>query len=88
MQHTHHSFIYIGAGAHYTAETPTAGQHLPRRLRCLCGEGGVRTGSQRVGTDAVGKSYPAVEESSHAVEENSHGIYFGRGGGREKRDAT
>ena len=25
--------------------------------------------------DAVGKSYPAVEESSHAVEESSHGIY-------------
>ena len=25
--------------------------------------------------DAVGKSYPAVEETSHAVEESSHGIY-------------
>ena len=24
--------------------------------------------------DAVGKSYPAVEETSHAVEESSHGI--------------
>ena len=25
--------------------------------------------------DAVGKSYPAVEETSHAVEESYHGIY-------------
>ena len=24
--------------------------------------------------DAVGKSYPAVEETSHAVEESSHGV--------------
>ena len=31
---------------------------------------------KRIQREAVGKSYPAVEESSHAVEENSHGIYF------------
>ena len=30
--------------------------------------------------DAVGKSYPAVEETSPAVDAFFHGIYFRRGG--------
>ena len=30
----------------------------------------------RAKMDAVGKSYPAVEETSHAVEESFHGFYF------------
>ena len=33
-----------------------------------------RRRTARATMDAVGKSYPAVEETSHAVEESSHGI--------------
>ena len=33
-----------------------------------------RRRTARAKMDAVGKSYPAVEETSHAVEESSHGI--------------